>query len=50
MYRLGFYTKQIESFVKMRNDGKKFYVKQDFAALYFVDDKKYKESYLFLAP
>ena len=43
MYRLGFYTKQIESFVKMRNEGKKFYVKQDFAALYFVDDKKYKE-------
>lgn len=43
MYRLGFYTKQIESFVKMRNEGKKFYVKQDFANLYFVDDKKYKQ-------
>lgn len=43
MYRLGFYTKQIESFIKMRNEGKKYYVKQDFAALYFVDDKKYKQ-------
>ena len=43
MYRLGFYTKQIESFIKMRNDGKKYYTKQDFAALYFVDDKKYKQ-------
>ena len=43
MYRLGFYTKQIESFIKMRNEGKKFYVKQDFAALYFVDEKKFKE-------
>ena len=43
MYRLGFYTKQIESFIKMRNEGKKYYVKQDFAALYFVDDKKFKQ-------
>lgn len=43
MYRLGFYTKQIESFIKMRNEGKKYYTKQDFAALFFVDDKKYKQ-------
>ena len=43
MYRLGFYTKQIKSFIKMRNEGKKYYVKQDFAALYFVDDKKFKQ-------
>lgn len=43
MYRLGFYTKQIESFIKMRNEGKKYYVKQDFADLYFVNDKKFKE-------
>ena len=43
MYRLGFYTKQIESFIKMRNEGKKYYIKQDFADLYFVNDKKFKE-------
>lgn len=43
MYRLGFYTKQIESFIKMRHEGKKYYVKQDFADLYFVNDKKFKE-------
>ena len=43
MYRLGFYTKQIKSFIKMRNEGNKYYVKQDFAALYFVDDKKFKQ-------
>ncbi|MDD6003118.1 MAG: helix-hairpin-helix domain-containing protein [Bacteroidales bacterium] len=43
MYRLGFYTKQIESFIKMRDEGKKYYVKQDFADLYFVNDKKFKE-------
>ena len=43
MYRLGFYTKQIESFMKMREQGKKFYCKGDFAKLYFVDDKRFKQ-------
>ena len=43
MYRLGFFTKQIESFMKMREQGKKFYCKGDFAKLYFVDDKRFKQ-------
>ena len=43
MYRLGFYTKQIESFIKMRNQGKKFYCKGDFAKLYFVDEQCFRQ-------
>ena len=43
MYRLGFYTKQIESFIKMRNQGKKVYCKGDFAKLYFVDEQCFRQ-------
>ncbi|MCQ2974654.1 MAG: helix-hairpin-helix domain-containing protein [Bacteroidales bacterium] len=43
MYKMGFSTKQIEYFIKMRNDGKKFYIKKDFSTVFFIDAKKYKE-------
>ncbi len=44
MYKLGFSTKQIESFMKQKDEKNwKFYVKKDFAYVYFIDEKKYKE-------
>ena len=43
LYEMGFSTKQIESFLKLRENGRKFYVKKDFATVFFVDADKYKE-------
>ncbi|MBQ3657024.1 MAG: helix-hairpin-helix domain-containing protein [Bacteroidales bacterium] len=44
MYKMGFSTKQIESFMKLRDEqGKKFYVKKDFSTVFFIDNQKYKE-------
>lgn len=41
--RLGFSEKQASSFVNYRAKGKKFYVPRDFATVFFVDTKKYRE-------
>ena len=44
MYKMGFSTKQIEAFMKLRDgNGRKFYVKKDFADVFFIDSKKYNE-------
>ncbi|MEE3447617.1 MAG: helix-hairpin-helix domain-containing protein [Bacteroidales bacterium] len=44
MYKMGFSTKQIESFMKLRDEqGKKFYVKKDFSTVFFIDNEKYKQ-------
>lgn len=43
MYKLGWSTKQIESFINLRDKGKKFYVKKDFSTVFFIDNEKYKE-------
>ena len=43
-YKLGFSTKQIEAFMKLRDEkGKKFYVKKDFSTVFFIDNQKYRE-------
>lgn len=41
--KLGFSEKQASSFVNYRNKGKMFYVPRDFATVFFVDSKKYRE-------